>query len=416
MLKADKREKEVRVGPLSTAEKKRALRTMMAKVNKKAQHTVISFADDVVSPYFLRRPSGIMQLDIDTGGGLPAGGISMISGPDNAGKSFLLYKYMAEHQRIYGKDSFLGFAPTEGAPDYFFMRKVGMQIAIPDANVEERDAMHKLRGLPAFTKEERADFKKQVGEFCIISGNTGEDLLNCVLASVRDNIFGLIAIDSFSMLLPEATANKDDLHEYSQQAANATLTQKFLTQFCHMMLGVEGRNDTTIIGTQQVRANRKKSEAPAHIAKYLPDYVPTGGWAAKHGKLIDLLLQPGEKVREGKTKDNPRGYIAAKYINWTVIKGKAGTHDNIKGDVEFSYEKLTEDLRNIVVTGITYKAIIEEMGLVSLVLQSTGLPHPELDKIAGVDRFLEKMATDFELELAVRREVLAAAGIECAFK
>jgi RecA/RadA recombinase len=402
--------------PRTTAEKKKALRSLMQKANNKAKHTVIAFADDVVSPYFLRRPSGILQLDIDTGGGIPAGGLSMMSGPDNAGKTFILFKYMAMHQRLYGKDSFLGYAPTEGAPDYFFMRRCGMKVAIPDELIEERELARKVRGLPSFTKEERAGFKEQVGEFCILTGHTAEDLFDCVLAAVRDDIFGIIGVDSFTMIQPEALAEMATLHDNPRMAANATLVTRFLTKFANYMLGVDGRNNTTIIGTQQVRSSKKKSEAPPHIAKYLPDYEPAGGYAAKHGKMLDILLMPGQKFREGKSKDGERGEITGKSIKWRLIKGKAGTHDNIEGEVEFNYDNLTEDMNHLVVVGLRSGGIVEQDGKLSLIRSATGEEHPDFKKIAGVERFIEKVCSSLENELLVRYELLAHSGVECAYR
>ena len=241
-VKKEKEKDEPRqlVKQLTPAQKKQALRALMQKANSKAKHTVMAFADDVQNPYFLRRPSGIMQLDIDTGGGVPAGGLSMISGPDNAGKTYVMFKYFAMHQRLYGNDSIVGYAPTEMAPDYWFMRDCGMKVAIPEPMIEERQQQRKLMGLPQFTKEERAALREQVGEVLILTGHTAEDLFDVVFASVRDNIFGIIGIDSFTMAAPETLMNLATFHDNPQMAAAAGLTTKFLTKFSQYMLGVDG--------------------------------------------------------------------------------------------------------------------------------------------------------------------------------
>lgn len=396
------------------ADRQKALRSLMNRINTDKKYQVIAMADDVVSPYFLRRPSGIMQLDVDTGGGLPAGGVSMVSGPDNAGKSFLLYKYMAFHQRLYGNKSFLGIAPVEGALDYFFMRKVGVRIAVPDEMIEERERARKLRGGAAFTKAERAELKDQVGQVVVMAGKNGEDLLDVVHEATRDNIFGIIGIDSFTALLPEAYAKQETLHEDGRRASHATLSTNFFQRMYPFLIGMWGRNDTTIICTQQVRSNPKKAEAPGPMQKYIRDWAPAGAYGAKHGKMIDLLVWGGEKERAKSGQE--KGQVTGKWINWETMKGKAGTHDNIRGDVEFSYETLTDDLREVITTGIRYKAVVEVDGYLSLVNQSTGEVVPTLSKLAGIDRFIKMMQDDFNIELQVRREVLAAAGIECAYQ
>jgi len=398
------------------AQRKTALRALMNRANTKAKHTVMAFAHDIEAPYFLRRPSGIVQLDIDTGGGVSAGGVSMLSGPDNSGKTFLMFKYFAMHQRLYGSKSFLAYAPVEGAPDYFFMKKCGIRVAIPDNMIAERADERKLRGLPPFTKEQLAEFRDQVGEFVILGGQTGEDLLDCVLASTKDNIFGIIGIDSFTALQPEALAETGSLHKDPQRAAQASLLTQFFQKFYPFMIGLWGRNDTSLICTQQVRSNPAKATASGPMAKYVRDWIPAGAYAAKHGKLLDLLVWSGAKEREGQTEQNKAGVVSGKWINWETIKGKAGTHDNIRGDVEFRYDILTNDLEDLVTTAIRYKALVENDGKLSLVNQSTGEIPTQFDGIQGVNTFIEMMKADFEMELSVRREVLAAAGIECAYR
>jgi RecA/RadA recombinase len=401
---------------MTDAQRKQALRALMNKANTKAKHTVMAFADEVQNPYFLRRPSGIMQLDIDLGGGVPAGGLTMISGPDNAGKTYLMFKYFAMHQRLYGDRSFLGYAPTEMAPDYWFMRDCGMKVAIPEPMIMEREAKNAVLGLPPFTKEERAELRKQTGEFIIFSGHTAEDLFDTLLAACTDNIFGIIGVDSFTMAAPEALMKLGTFHDNPQMAAAAGLTTKFLTKFSQHMLGVDGRNNTTVIGTQQVRSNPDLKTAPPHIAKYLPAYAPAGGYATKHGKMIDILLMPGQKFREKKTADGERGDILGKSIKWRLIKGKAGTHDNIENEVEFSYEdKGVDELSHILVTGMALNAIVEEDGKFSLIKHASGERHEEFTKLPR-KAFFEKMGASIEHELQVRYEVLAHAGVQCAFR
>ena len=98
---------------------------------------------------------------------------------------------------------------------------------------------------------------------------------------------------------------------------------------------------TTVIFMSQVRSNSKKAEAPAHIAKYLPDYVAQGAWAAKDGRLIDVMLKPGQKEKE-KLANEPMNLGQAieqkkrltqvgKLVGYEITKGKAGIHEGING-------------------------------------------------------------------------------------
>lgn len=399
----------------TAAERKKSISALINKINTGAKYTVIAPADEVVNPYFLRRPSGIMQLDIDTGGGLPAGGVSTISGPDNAGKSLLLYKYCAEQQRIYGNQCAIALAPVEGAPDFFFMRKCGISVAIPDAMIEEREIRRKERGMAKFTKEERAELKRQVGTVAILAGQSGEDVLDAVHECVHRNVFNIIGIDSLTALLPEGQAKQESLHDEGRRATHATMTTNFFQRLYPFLLGMWGRNDTTIICTQQVRANTAKANALPHLQKYLRDWAPAGAYATKHGKMIDLLVWNGEKVRTGKTQESS-GDVVGKWINWETVKGKGGTHDNIRGDVKFLYDEMTNDPLGVVEVGIQSKAIIVQDGYLSLVRAQTGELFEGWTRLAGHDSFIAKMKESPVAEYFVRQEILAHVGIECAYQ
>ncbi len=412
-----------------------------AALNKKPEvkgARVMTDIDLAPNTYFLRRPSGIMPLDIHTGGGLPAGGLTYLSGPDGAGKTFLLYKYFAMNQKLYGNRSCLALGVSEAAPDHFFMRKCGVQIAIPDPMIEERVAERKDRGMPAFTKEQLKEFRTPtVGQLKILRGANGEELLGAILACFESGIFDIVGLDSVSAVLPEADAGKD-LDEAAKRAAAASMLTRFFQHYLNGTTGYYGQNPTTVIFTSQVRSNSKKAEAPAHIAKYLPDYAPQGAWAAKHGKLIDILVKGGAKDKEAvETNSAPSSLGEAaeqrkkrvqvgKVINYEVLKGKAGVHEGITGEFDFRFpansaemydptKLLTEDQRMIVVSAIRGGLAEEKDGFVTF-YDILGNKRPNLTKIAGIERVVEMMRQDFDIELMLRRDLLSDAGIECAYR
>jgi len=381
--------------------------------------------------YFLRRPSGIIQLDIDTGGGLPAGGLTYISGPDNVGKSVLLYKYTAMNQKLLGNKSAVALGFAESAPDHFFMRKCGVQLRIPEDMIEERVAERKVRGQAPFTKEELAAFRQPtVGALKIVRGATGEEILQGILDCFEANCFDIVSCDSISAILPESDAGKA-IDENEKRAAAAGLVTKFFKHYLNGTTGYSCRNETTVIFISQVRSNSKKAEAPAHIAKYLPDYAPQGAWAAKHGKLIDILLKPGQKEKENavaaepvttfgallKSKDaRTKRVQVGKAVNYEIIKGKAGTHDGITGEYDFDYDKIVDDQRLLLVTAFARGIGIERDGKVTVLNHATGKPFDQLHNVVGIEKACGMLRDDFELELAVRRSVLSAVGVECAYR
>ena len=402
--------------------------------------------DQSPNTYFLRRPSGIVPLDIHTGGGLPAGGLTYLSGPDGAGKTFLLYKYIAMCQKLYGPKACVALGVSEAAPDHFFMRKCGIQIAVPERMIEEQVHERKERGEPPFTKEQLKSFRAAtVGEIKLLRGATGEELLQAIIDCFDSGLFDIIGLDSISACLPEADAEKD-LDQAAKRAAAAGMVTRFFQQYLNGTTGYYGLNATTVIFTSQVRANNKKAEAQAHIARYLPDYAPQGAWAAKHGKLIDILIKPGEKEKENvavqplsafgqaaeaAAKEKKKKIQTGKTVKYEVLKGKAGVHEGITGEFDFHFPAgmaamrdpnhlLTEDQRMVVVTGIQNGIVEEKDGLITFhhPVRNEPIVHNglKLEKLAGIDRLVQLMREDFELELTLRRAVLSSCGVECAYR
>ena len=418
---------------LTVNEQNKRIAALEAKLNRGNKSGSV-MADLDVSPntYFLRRPSGIMALDIDTGGGLPAGGLTYLSGPDGAGKTFLLYKYIAMNQRLRKEGSFVALAVSEAAPDHFFMRKCGIQVAIPEAMLEERIQERKERGLPPFTKEQLKEFRsKTVGTIKLLRGAHGEELLNAVLACFDTGVFQLICLDSVSALLPEADAAKD-LDEAAKRAAVAGTLTRFFQHYLNGTTGYKGLNETTVIFTSQVRSNSKKAEAPAHLAKYLPDYTAQGAWAARHGKLVDILVKPGAKEKEdvavGDAGDRRKKRVqVGKTVQYEITKGKAGMHEGITGEFDFHFPanaqemydpavSLTDDQRVAILIGMQRGIIRESGGFLKVFNPVTQQPYPHLEGIGGIEQLVDAMRRDFELEMLIRRAILSTVGIECAYR
>lgn len=410
----------------TAAEKKKLLSQKLTAINKHFKKTVVATADQAVNPYFLRHPTGIMELDVDLAGGFPPG-VSMVSGPDGVGKTHLLYRTMAMHQRIYGDKAAIAYAAVEAPIDHFFMRKLGVIIAVPDAVIEEKNAWRKSRGLPSFTKDEVKEMKRQIGTFWDITGATMEQTLQTVIEIVgdekireTDSQFGVIGIDSVNALIPNAW-NDIELDENGRRAAHASVLTQFFAQLYPLLTRLDGDPMyTSIIFTQQVRANAAKANAPSHIAKYLSDYAPaTGAYAAKHGKLIDILLYTGQKVKEKGERDSKataKKETIQKTLGWELIKGKAGTHEGKTGEVvfEFGTHDFIDLQRTIMVSGIRHGVLLEKGGLITAIDTKTGEDREDVKNIPA-QAFIDKMKAEPAFEMEMRMDVLASAGIECRY-
>jgi RecA/RadA recombinase len=270
--------------------------------------------------------------------------------------------------------------------------------------------MRQDRNLPKYTAEERRYFKRQVGEFVIIRGSTGEETLEAVLGIASRKVCGIIGLDSVNALLPQADADKS-LDEETKRAARANLMTQFFAHYYRHSTGLDGLNPTTLIFTQQVRSNQDRANAPSYMQRYIPDYTVTGARATKHGKLIDIMVKSGEKLT--KTTGGVK-HIIGKELKWEITKGKAGAHDNVYGATNFYYDRGVDRLETVLETGQRFGVLVAGSDGIYSIRPETGEATDMGAPDMGTLRRL--MEVDFELELAIRREILATAGIKCIYR
>lgn len=332
----------------------------------------------------------------------------------NSGKTYLLFKTYAMHQRLYGKNACIVHAPVEGPCDYFFMRHCGYKVAIPMENIEQHQDHRRTRGVPLLTKEEVKELATGIGDFVLLMGANMEETLNQILSFTQEKIFHIVGVDSVSALCPSAEATIHDLSDFPQQGAHATLMKRFFQHYYSLVSGVGGINETTLLFTNQVITNRAKSEAPSYMAKYMKDWKPAGSAAAKHGKLIDVVIQSGSKEKEGRGGEK---ICVGKEVKWELLKGKAGTHDNLTGEFSYLYDQNCWELnaQNIITTGLSLGAVVEKGGMLSLIRPETGEPMAPLVNLPNFSAFVDALVHDKKLELMARYEILQAAKLACSY-
>ena len=169
---------------------------------------VLQRGEEIEGRFDLRRPSGIVQLDIACGGGLPAGGLSQIDGLDGIGKNLLLNHYLAKQQRIYKDEANLGMVCLRVHFDKLFARAVGVKVALSNYEIEAIGRERHLKGHPELTNEEADEFKEQIGNFHVFRGAAAEKILEGVVDWVSCNSYQLIGIDSWDAMLTIAEENK----------------------------------------------------------------------------------------------------------------------------------------------------------------------------------------------------------------
>ena len=394
-------------------ERQRNLRTLINKVNKECKANVLAISSEVPNVYHYRCPTGVMDLDIDLGGGFPCGGMSVLAGPESSGKTTLMYESMAMNQRIFGEASICGLACVEGLPDYWHMRDRGMMVEIPDEIIEQKAEERKFRGIKPFSKEEIKSFKTKVGELILIRGETTEEILNRTIDAYESKAFNIIGVDSINASVSEAENKlKDGLEDRPQQSADALILTRFCNRMHQASRGItKNVNKSTLLMVAQVRANRDRANAPGPMQKYIRQFSITLPWSVRHAMLVCLLVTTGEKLREKGKKtddgDNERGKQVGKVIHWETIKGKAGTHDGLKGEVDFRYVDGI-DLHRSVIRGAYRFGVLKDTPDNKLQILRAGTGEPLFDPIEDGDVLVEMMRQDMDFELKLRHEVFAA--------
>jgi RecA/RadA recombinase len=396
---------------MTRTQKLQKLSAVRNKLNTKYKSQVLVAGDEASTNSWLRRPCGIMQIDIDTGGGLPAASLNTIGGPNNSGKTTLMYHYFAMHQRLYGEDSFIALANSEGNIDYLQARRAGWIIPVPKKVIEAEQESRSRRGLTRMPKEEVAELRRGIGTLEMVNAVTAETILDVTEGLLKDNIFGLIGIDSYEGLMPKAEAELDSLEEYAQQAARASLITRFLQHWGPIRR--DSRHWTTLIMTMQVRSNRKKAEAASYQQKYIKDWSDEAASnALKHWRTNHIIMYGGAKVKEG-SGDKVR--VVGKEVHWEIAKGKEGSHDNVLGCTNYYYDpRCFNTMHALFITGIKYGVIQERKGKLTLVHQD-GTSDDFLCDVPSPEEFVNAIGQDLELELSLRREIAATAGVTSVY-
>lgn len=303
------------------------MQTWLAKVqaNKKFTGVVqVSMANEVRTPYTLRRSTGVTGLNIALGGGLHAGGSIEVFGEESAGKTYLVYQTAGELQRQYGNNAAILIFSTEIRPDKGFARKAGFHIGYSEEEVAEFEAIQVSRGLPKFTKEERADLLSQTGTIIYLSAATADVGLDVIIEALRDGRFQLVIIESLGAFLTPAQ-DEEEVGKRHYAGASMLVTNfqnKVYPLFC--MDRADGSMlETTVIGINQARANMD-------AGMYGPKTkAAMGAHAWKHGQLASISLSKGSRIKGAK------GEALGHEVRWKLHKGKAGTHDGKTGVYDF---------------------------------------------------------------------------------
>jgi hypothetical protein len=394
-------------------ERKASIDRIIAEAAKSYGPGCVERSENTHSSYLLRRPTGLISLDIALAGGWPAAAPSVLVGPDGAGKDYLLWRSAAESQRIYGEDFCMACYFTEFKPDKIYMKDYcGFQVALSEEEIAELDKARHDVGKPGFTAAELDHYRRQIGTFIPIYGISADHGFDQVFEFIKTNYCQLVAVNSIGFMQTEAKEQTDSFEEFAQQRNEAMLLSKALPQFAMYMNQPDayGRpNETSLILVNQVRAKDAASRPmKGRVPQEKDNYKSaSGSWALKHGKAIELFLHNGPKLYDEEAKPP---MVLGRKKQWEITKGKLGTHEGIKGEFDYFFGFGADILGDLVNTAIK-AGVIELSG--SWVTYENG---PFKFKTQGAARVLEIMRKQPDLAEHIRTRILQESGILCRYR
>lgn len=364
------------------AQKGTSVDTLVARVNKALKgKAIVRKASDRTYQYNIRRPFGILSLDLAVGGGLPAGSICQIYGPEGVGKNYLMNCLIRECQKHYGAAAAIAYTSFEYGYDKAFGWHCGVRVALSQPELD--DYIQDLGRKP--TPDELKEVQEQIGEFFIIDvGEQGSDVpaeakLEAVLELLSSGVFQLILIDGLGAFSGKGARLKEEgerrhLDENKKVAANAGLMTDFLSEaFTQLSMPTEdgGMNQTTMVLNNQQRANITTGMNP-FLARMAPKTRVGGGYALGHAKAIDIHLRSTKKI-------NVSGRAAGKIVAWNIQKGKLGTHEGIEGEFEYLFSDGANWRADVIATAKTMKLITSRGKLIYVPDKENGISKEDLE-------------------------------------
>ena len=347
----------------------------------------LKLASEYSLPFMTKRlPTGLLSLDVELGGGFPAGAVSEIIGANKAGKSWTYWQVTRQLQYYLGDKMKVLIAMTEMRADKTQGRACGVAVALNEDDINKLEAARVSAGQPKFTKEERAEMRREIGEIYELHGMAAEDLYDGILAAVDSNAYHLIVIDSFGMIMSGAEAENESLRDKTYGGSAGVNTQ-----FLHKLSGLltiddefGKARDSCIIGINQIRDDVKDQNK---------EYKTPGGKALEHAKFVDLLLRSGKALYEDNVGGKQTFIQTGKEVNWKIVKGKAGIHEGGAGHFTYDFRINTADFyTDTVVAGVRY-GVIEQAGA-WLGLPNPNAPGTYLLRTNGGPAFIKALTED----------------------
>ena len=253
--------RDLKVGDkkISIDDKKKALDTALAQIEKQYGKGAIMRLGQSSSLNVEAIPTGSISLDVATGiGGLPRGRIIEMYGPESSGKTTLALHCIAEAQKAGGEAAFI-------------------------------DAEHALD--PVYAKSLGVD----VDSLLVSQPDNGEDALSITESLARSGALDIIVVDSVAALVPKAEI------EGEMGDSHMGLHARLMSQALRKITGVVAKGNTVVVFINQLREK-------VGVVYGNPE-VTTGGRALKFYssmridvRRIEQLKGPGNEFIGSRTR------------------------------------------------------------------------------------------------------------------
>ena len=280
-------------------DKKKALETAMAQIEKNFGKGSIMRLGDKVDMNVDVIPTGSLTLDLALGvGGLPKGRIVEIYGPESSGKTTLALHVLAEAQKQGGE---VAFVDAEHALDPVYAAALGVDI----------------------------------DNMLVSQPDYGEQALEITDALVRSGAVSAVVVDSVAALTPRAEI------EGEMGDSVVGLQARLMSQALRKLAGSINKTNCLVIFINQIRAKIG--------VIYGSSETTTGGRALKFFSSVRLDIRRTESLKVG-------GEVVGNHTRVKVVKNKVAPPFR-EAEFDIMYGEGISHLGELVDLGVKYELV-----------------------------------------------------------